>query len=171
MDNIQCYRQEGDLYIGHCKVKIIHNEEQQKNVGPLIIERNIAYIAPCDHSLLAVMCQDAIRFRAVYDGKGINYLHHELVPIKEISLIEDQNNNIRVNVKSSKSPDFEIILFNILSDYPADEFDNCVVRSLVTNHQTHFQNQINTYFASNDQYLNALESFKAILNKHNQLPF
>lgn len=152
MKNIQCFRQENELFIGHCKVKIIHNAEQQKNVGPLVIERNFAYIAPCNHSLLAVMCQDAIRFRAIYDDKGINYLRHELVPIKEISIKEDASGNILISLTSSKSPDFEITLFNIFSDYPNKDFDNCAVRNCSNAWRTSFRKQICSLLRKHHSY-------------------
>lgn len=147
------------LFTAHTKVKVTHAEEQQKNVGPLVVEKNITFTASSIEELFSAICQDGIRFKAIYDGH-LEFVQHLIVPIESITVELVNLNQIKVNITPSTSPTFEVTVYHpseIIKNRTV--FDNSVVRTLIRNHQTTFQAQINNYFFKDDNYLTAQNNF------------
>ena len=152
------------LFTAHTKVKVIHAEEQQKNVGPLVIEKNITFTASTIEELFSAICQDGIRFKALYVGH-YKFIQHLIIPIENIKVERINFNQIKVLIKPSTSPSFEVTVYHpseIINN--STVFDNSVIRTLIRNHQTSFQAQINNYFNIDESYLDALDAFTNIFN-------
>lgn len=134
-----------NLITAHCELTIKHDERQQKNVGPVLVKRGVIFTANSVNELFCAICQDGIRFKAVYNTDNLYFSRHELSPIANLSVKTVEDGNIIVSVIAQTSPHFEIkVLKNGFFD--TEILNSAAIRTLVRNHQSSFQEQISEYF-------------------------
>lgn len=148
-----------NLITAHCELTIKHDEKQQKNVGPVVVTFGAIFTAESVNELFCAICQDGIRFKAIYNPDNMYFLRHELSPIADLSVKTDQDGNIIVSVIASTSPYFEIkVLKNGFTN--SDTLNSSAIRTLVRNHQSTFQEQISDYFET-DQIFKTMQAIFA----------
>jgi len=67
-----------NLITAHCELTIKHDEKQQKNVGPVVVTFGAIFTAESVNELFCAICQDGIRFKAIYNPDNMYFLRHEL---------------------------------------------------------------------------------------------
>lgn len=134
-----------NLITAHCELTIKHDETQQKNVGPVLVKRSVIFTAESVNELFCAICQDGIRFKAIYNADNLYFLRHELSPIANLSVKTVEDGNIIVSVFATTSPYFEIKVLKSGFSH-TNILNSASIRTLVRNHQSSFQEQITAYF-------------------------
>lgn len=148
-----------NLITAHCELTIEHDEKQQKNVGPVLVIRGVIFTADSVNELFCAICQDGIRFKAIYNADNSYFLRHELSPIANLLVKTDEDGNIIVSVVAATSPCFKIkVLKNGFSN--SEILNSVANRTLIRKHQSPFQEQITEYFET-DPFFKTMQTIFA----------